>query len=421
MKHQKAILGLLAGAVLVVPWLHPAAAEPGPGPVPELLDPEAFTVLGDRLYFSASSDATGREPWVTDGTAAGTRLVSDVCPGPCSSYAVGFGEIGGRLVVVAQIENETLVLKEKDGKLERVVTLAGHTNSFFQLGNQVYFPLRQGKKGELILLIASDGTAAGTVVASPLCFGSECGGSFSFARAGDAVYFVVADAYLGTEVKRLVAGQAAKRVIKFDVGTEVDSLRALDGQRVVFRMISHRNRFGIVWIYDSGAHARRVEPRSPFSRAESFLATWRGRVYYRNTEGNMVTTSEKGGDLRPATELTGARPGVWPIDYAEHLYYMDGGNLRVHRADGVDLALLSGSGTYTIQGVWGDKALIRQNDRLFATDGTGAGTVELPDVLRNGVGVPFRGDFFFAGSTSGPHKLWRTDGSPAGTYEIAAE
>jgi len=36
------------------------------------------------LFFSAESPGTGRELWVSDGTAAGTRLVSDLCPGPCS-------------------------------------------------------------------------------------------------------------------------------------------------------------------------------------------------------------------------------------------------------------------------------------------------------------------------------------------------
>ncbi len=36
---------------------------------------------GDKLYFSASSPSTAREPWVTDGTLAGTFLLRDVGPG----------------------------------------------------------------------------------------------------------------------------------------------------------------------------------------------------------------------------------------------------------------------------------------------------------------------------------------------------
>lgn len=38
-----------------------------------------------RLYFAGNDGVHGWEPWVTDGTAAGTRLLRDVCPGDCSS------------------------------------------------------------------------------------------------------------------------------------------------------------------------------------------------------------------------------------------------------------------------------------------------------------------------------------------------
>jgi len=38
-----------------------------------------------EVLFSATTPASGRELWRTDGTAAGTFLVSDFCSGPCSS------------------------------------------------------------------------------------------------------------------------------------------------------------------------------------------------------------------------------------------------------------------------------------------------------------------------------------------------
>ena len=38
-------------------------------------------VVGDRVLFAADDAATGRELWVTDGTAAGTKLVRDFHPG----------------------------------------------------------------------------------------------------------------------------------------------------------------------------------------------------------------------------------------------------------------------------------------------------------------------------------------------------
>lgn len=46
----------------------------------------ALLPLGDRLLFYGFEPNTGSEPWITDGTPAGTRLLADIAPGPLSSY-----------------------------------------------------------------------------------------------------------------------------------------------------------------------------------------------------------------------------------------------------------------------------------------------------------------------------------------------
>ncbi|MFP5285880.1 MAG: hypothetical protein ACLGI9_09105, partial [Thermoanaerobaculia bacterium] len=40
--------------------------------------------LGGRLVFAVHDGVHGAEPWVSDGTPAGTRLLRDLCPGPCA-------------------------------------------------------------------------------------------------------------------------------------------------------------------------------------------------------------------------------------------------------------------------------------------------------------------------------------------------
>src|ERR1051325_3049149 len=45
---------------------------------------QPLALLGDKLLFSGSDPATGGEMWVTDGTAAGTEMLADACPGECS-------------------------------------------------------------------------------------------------------------------------------------------------------------------------------------------------------------------------------------------------------------------------------------------------------------------------------------------------
>lgn len=67
--------------------------------------PSTWTVLphaaGARLVFAADGDGVGREPWISDGTAAGTRLLLDVNPGEASSDPELLGSLGARLVFAA--------------------------------------------------------------------------------------------------------------------------------------------------------------------------------------------------------------------------------------------------------------------------------------------------------------------------------
>ena len=57
---------------------------------PESSYPYEFTEFDDRLYFTADTNETGRELWVTDGTTEGTQLVEDLYPGFNESYASSF-------------------------------------------------------------------------------------------------------------------------------------------------------------------------------------------------------------------------------------------------------------------------------------------------------------------------------------------
>ncbi|MCC6810375.1 MAG: hypothetical protein IT381_23290 [Deltaproteobacteria bacterium] len=93
------------------------------GAVPTL---GARVVSNGKLYFLASSQATGTELWVSDGTGAGTHLVKDLCAGACSPsiealtalngdvYFVGPGVTAGRKAVfrVAPADDDCTLLNE---------------------------------------------------------------------------------------------------------------------------------------------------------------------------------------------------------------------------------------------------------------------------------------------------------------------
>jgi ELWxxDGT repeat protein len=73
---------------------------PAGGGDPVLLAPVdsgSLNPLGDRLFFDATDAAHGTEPWVTDGTPEGTRLLADLLPGPGSSWPRSLAGDGHRL------------------------------------------------------------------------------------------------------------------------------------------------------------------------------------------------------------------------------------------------------------------------------------------------------------------------------------
>ena len=44
--------------------------------------PEGLTLVANRLFLTVyDGSSTGREPWISDGTANGTRLLADFAPG----------------------------------------------------------------------------------------------------------------------------------------------------------------------------------------------------------------------------------------------------------------------------------------------------------------------------------------------------
>ena len=64
-----------------------------------------FAVAGSQLFFEGFAQASGWEPWVTDGTTAGTRMIIDLFPGSSGSldslYDTGLTALGNRIIFPA--------------------------------------------------------------------------------------------------------------------------------------------------------------------------------------------------------------------------------------------------------------------------------------------------------------------------------
>lgn len=126
-------------------------------------------VDGRRLvFFSGNDGETGREPWVTDGTAAGTLRLADLVSSDSSSYPVEFTESGGRMYFAATPDLYSYNLYVSDGTPAGTQNLLGSlpsgkladSVSFAALGDELVFAFQPWF--ESWKLWKTDGTVLGT-------------------------------------------------------------------------------------------------------------------------------------------------------------------------------------------------------------------------------------------------------------------
>src|SRR5262249_35204167 len=130
--------------------------------------PTDLTALNDSTLLFAGDDGSGHgeELWKSDGTAAGTKMVADVNPGPAGAL---FDES-------AQANPSAAV---------------GEPGAFTVAGGVAYFSADNGSAGQE--LWKSDGTASGTVLVKNIASGSANSSPQSLTDVNGAVYFVAHD------------------------------------------------------------------------------------------------------------------------------------------------------------------------------------------------------------------------------------
>ena len=160
-------------------------------------NPRYFIEFNDRLYFAANDGESGRELFVSDGTAEGTQLLIDLNPGvydsyrgpsrPQDSYPSNFIEFNDRLYFAANDGESGSELFVSDGTAEGTQLLVdlrpnpsnygysfnsgSNPSNFVEFNGKLYFTANDGESGTS--LFVSDGTAEGTQLLVDLNPGSN--------------------------------------------------------------------------------------------------------------------------------------------------------------------------------------------------------------------------------------------------------
>jgi ELWxxDGT repeat protein len=430
-----------------------------------------FATLGSSVLYMTDDGIHGLEMWKSDGTIVGTQLVADICPGACGSRPTAVTSTGALVFFSADDGVHGREVWRTDGTAAGTWMVKdiwpGVGGSFigFQMttGNGgVYFAADDGVAGAE--LWKSDGTATGTVLVKdiqPGPLGSQPGVRVSgFGR----VLFTADDGVHGRE-PWISDGTGAGTAMLADINPAGDStyfgsffqfnnenLALMSGS---FLFTAHDDIHGDeLWVTDGtpGGTTTRLGGGSPNELTEMggtiyFSAVADGEGYELwKTDGTpagtgMLVAIRPGSGNSSPFELTkvGSRIFFRAFDdaHGQELWSTDGTAagtalvkdvnpgtawaFQIVSRQGFLFVLPSGLFFFADDGVHGTS--------LWRTDGTDAGTAlvhdfssqEAPATVQFYMGAATLGSrYFFRGvSLSHGYELWSTDGTSAGTGEVA--
>jgi ELWxxDGT repeat protein len=362
-------------------------------------------IAGQKMLFDADDGIHGFELWSTDGTAAGTRLVVDLCPGPCSKGLVGLGRVGSKALLAAvSLEGEGARYDAwvSDGSAAGTVDLGvslgvrfgNHRLESLELGSQAVLAGVDDAHG--LELWRTDGTPAGTRLLADIN-GTDLGGSFpeAFQPATSHLYFFANDGVHGFEPWRTD-------------GTEA-------GTQLVGELTT-----GAWPIHPPSRPAVTLGDALLVSGGPAAEGLWR-------IDGNVAPTRLSPEGLQ-VQELIRAGDRAWfrataPAAYETLLWSTDGTPEGTRQVDlGVEVnvsTIVEDEGTLYFAATTSDLG-----EELWKSDGTAAGTSLVADVEPNGSSHPrtltrAAGRWFFIAQGQFM-ELWRSDGTSAGTVRLAS-
>ncbi len=178
---------------------------PGNEPDPFVINgPEWLTNINGTLFFTANDGVHGKELWLSDGTAAGTKMVSDIWPGDSSSHPAQFVAFDGSVFFSAREFEHGRELWRTDGTsagTEMVEDIypgessqypggAGSGPSDLTVANDLlFFVAEEGEHG--YELWRSDGTEVGTEMVEDIAPGPERSGAAELTKVGETIMFRV--------------------------------------------------------------------------------------------------------------------------------------------------------------------------------------------------------------------------------------
>jgi ELWxxDGT repeat protein len=416
-------------------------------PGPEGSRPGDMLAVGSTLYFTALKADGARSLYKTDGTAGGTALVKDVAPTPGAGGRSALAALGNKVLFAAPAgQSVGTELWLSDGTPEGTEVLKdirpgpgdSAPRDITVVGGVAYFSAHDGTHGRE--LWKTDGTAAGTVLVRDIndepdpAAGSDPASLFAF---GARVLFSADDGHTGRELWQS-DGTAAGTTLLHDflpgAGGAAAQGWVAGPDRIFFNASGGAT--GGLWTSDGTTEGTHFVARTQPSREDPGAAVIIDKVLYYNGDGELWRSDGTPAGTRlvkefhPSPVLFG--DPRWLTDVNGTLFFSaqtTTGDLELWRSDGTTERTVrvkdivpgtEGSQPSNLVNVNGTLFFTTvAGGRLFKSDGTAAGTIEIarfdePDDLANAGGRLF----FTARGAANDYELYTSDGTAAGTGRL---
>jgi ELWxxDGT repeat protein len=349
--------------------------------------------LGARVVFLTGDDQSGFALWASDGTAAGTTVLKQACVGTCNPFSLTV--LGGEVFFPVDADHaHGSVLWQSDGTAAGTHPAAGgridsslatlYPLDLAILGSRFLFTGPEGDGSSE--LWTTDGTAAGTRQLTDAAAPASSSPN-GFVSLGNRVFFRAGFGRLWQS-----DGTAATTVEVPGVDAGAGPLVATAGSLFFFAGPDSLQ----LWRADGSATGTVQLTHLPSGQEPYLMAPFRGKLAFL-VSGDPPSLWQSDGTPQGTVKLLDFPPLV-PGTSIDSLTAVDGLLFAFMTAD-------EPCCTYT----------------LWRSDGTNAGTYQLAQVPYGGSSLQVTaagGWLYFLGSNGGDVELWRTDGTLGGTAPV---
>jgi ELWxxDGT repeat protein len=373
------------------------------------LEPSALSTTAEPLLFAGFDSVHGSEPWVTDGTGPGTRLLADICPGSCGgiSHSLDFpGDLRSPSGItyfraLSEAENYETGRDElwvTDGTSAGTHRVAGHFAGLGFLNGRAYFG-SSGQGHPASELWSTDGTP-GQDRRVAVLRRQEPGSAPAFQPFGNGALLVASKGSGRAALWRSDGTpQGTFQLDDFSQDNQTAFVYFLGPERSFQLLQVYRERFDFdpqarteIWRTDGTPRGTRAIATFPPMDYMGEGISWDGKLLFVissypdysfwSSDGTGVGTRE----ILPLLPSAGNNP---------HGLVTIGPRFLFFTQVGTDDRPRSG---------------------LFISDGTAAGTLEVVRLAGYAnLPVQIGGTVFFQITRNFSNQVWRTDGTPAGT------